>query len=524
MLKRLWLFHPPQAAGDPGHRPSARGIGEARHHAPATGRGGQGMVASVSILIVSLLTVLATGLIAVAFREARIGSSEQTYVQSLYNADAGLEEAKMRLSPTAPAAVQITPVANTAWRAYLLSGHTQAEIQAGLDPTYGKSAASGYTQSESTANYVFLNTVQAAGAISWGWARIAHKVNGAGQIVYLNSVDGTETAASSQTVNGQPVNNSPILQVTVRGVAGVNQREVRLELQPIVQTTTTQTQTTTTVVTDPFGDAAHGSTSLTLSGNAVTDSYNSTNGAYNVNGNKFSNGDVSTDGTAAQTIALSGNAIVNGNAAVGPGANVSSAIHTSGNAVIAGTQSAESSAWNVPLSTIPAGIANQGALSISGNTTMNLPQGVYWFSSISVSGNAKINATGPVKIYVTGNISLSGNGVQTASNNPPNTLIYGTVDPNNANNKCTSVTIDGNASFYGAIYAPAADVTINGASGAAIYGALTAKTVTLNSAAVHWDQALQNIGQITSTVVTTTNTTTYTTTGFKRYLWSESLL
>ena len=193
-------------------------------------------------------------------------------------------------------------------------------------------------------------------------------------------------------------------------------------------------------------------------------------------------------------------------------------------AVTGNITASEASAWNMPLSTIPSGVTNQGALSISGNTTMTLGQGVYWFSSISIAGNAQLVATGPVKIYVTGNISITGNGMTTAGNTPSNMLIYGTVDPNNADNKTEKVDIGGNAAFYGAIYAPGADIKVNGNAGAAIYGAVTGNKVTLDSAALHWDEDLLNLGATTSVVVTTTNTTTYATTGTKRYLWSESLL
>ncbi len=522
MWQHLARFPLPNLAGDSRQPVSAPSTVEDRTCAPHRHGGAPGMVAAVSILIVSLLTVLATGLIAVAFREARIGSNEQTYVQALYNGDSGLEEAKMRLSPTAPAAMKITPVENTSWRAYILSGHTQAEIAAGLDPTYGNSASSGYTQSESTANYSFVNTVQGNNGIQWGWARIQYKVNGAGQIVYLNSVDGTETTASSQTVNGQPVNNYPILQATVRGTQGSAQREVRLELQPIVQTTATQTQTTTTVVTNPFGQAAHAAGTMVLSGNAVTDSFNSNNGPYNVNTNRASNGNIGTDSTAVAAISLTGLAVVNGSASVGPGGNPTTGIVALPGS-ITGTQGTEPSAWNTPLSTIPSGVTNQGALSIAGNTIMNLPMGVYRFSSISITGNAQLRGTGPVKIYVTGNINIAGNGVGTANNAPPNMLIYGTVDPNNSANVTTSVAISGNGNFYGAIYAPQAAISVTG--NGAVFGALTGNTVSFSgNGGLHWDQALQNIGQISSTTVTTTSTTTYSTTGFKRNLWSESLL
>jgi hypothetical protein len=485
--------------------------------------GAPGMVAALSLMIAALLTVLATGLLAMGYRETQIAANEQGHIQALFNGEAGLEEAKMRLSPTAPPGVLITPVANTAWRAYILSGHTQAEIQSGLDPTYGKDPATGYTTAQPTGNYTFANTVQGAGGISWGWARIEYKVNGAGQIVYLNSVDGTETTASSQTVNGSPVNNFPIFLVTVRGVAGRAQREVRLELQPIIQTTTTQTTEETTVVTNPFAEAAHGKDNVTLVGNAITDSYNSNIGAYNVNGNRGNNGNVGTDSVAAAAISLTGNARVNGNAAVGPGGNTSAGISVTENAAITGVQGLEAAAWNLPLSTIPSGVTNQGALSISGTQVMNLPMGVYWFSSISITGNARLQATGPVKIYVTGNVNIAGNGVSTASNKPPNMLIYGTADPNNPANRTTSVSIGGNGNFYGAVYAPEATITAHG--NGAVFGALTGKTVTLNgNGGLHWDEALQNLGAIPSTVVTTTSTTTYSTTGFKRYLWREAVL
>jgi len=146
------------------------------------------------------------------------------------------------------------------------------------------------------------------------------------------------------------------------------------------------------------------------------------------------------------------------------------------------------------------GVAS-GPLTLSGVTNQG---------ALNISGNAQLPATGPVKIYVTGNINIAGNGVTTANNTPPNLLIYGTVDPNNAANKTTSVSVGGNAAFYGAIYAPAADITVDGTAGAAVYGALTGKTATLNSGAVHRDEALENLGATTSVVVTTTNTTSYT--------------
>jgi hypothetical protein len=285
---------------------------------------------------------------------------------------------------------------------------------------------------------------------------------------------------------------------------------ISMEFQPIVSTTTS----TNTVTTDPFSDAAHGVGPVTLSGNATTDSYDSRLGAYNVSGNRGTNGDISTDATANGSVSLGSNNAINGSVLVGPGGNTATAVANGG--TITGTLGTEAATWNMPLSTIPAGVTNQGALSISGNTVRTFSEGTYWFSSLSISGNGRLVTTGAVKIYVTGAINISGNGVGTAGNLPTNLLVYGTVDPTNSANKTTSVAVTGNGNFYGAIYAPAAAITVSG--NGAVYGALTGASVNFSgNGGLHYDEALGNLGRY----VTTTTTTTSTTTGFTRYSWRE---
>ena len=121
-----------------------------------------------------------------------------------------------------------------------------------------------------------------------------------------------------------------------------------------------------------------------------------------------------------------------------------------------------------------------------------------------------------MKIYVTGSVDIGGNGVGTAQNLPPNFLLYGTVDPSNAANKCTSVSIHGNGNFYGAVYAP--DAAVQVAGNGVNYGALTGNTVQINgNGGFHYDEALGNLGRW----VTESVTTAYSTTGFTRYSWRE---
>jgi hypothetical protein len=188
--------------------------------------GPPGVVLVITVLLVGLLLVMAMTMINLASSDYQVATNESKSVQALFNADAGMEEAKMRLSPNAPSISAIPVNTNVTWRGYILSGHSQAEIQAGLDPTYGK-AAPNYTANESTSNYLFYNTVQTGlGAIPWGWARIQHKVDSGGNIVYLDALTGATTTSSSQVVSGVTVYNPPIVVVTAEGIQGPDRKSV----------------------------------------------------------------------------------------------------------------------------------------------------------------------------------------------------------------------------------------------------------------------------------------------------------
>ncbi len=483
--------------------------------------GPPGVALVITVLLVGLLLVMAMTMINLASSDYQIATNESRSVQALFNGDAGIEEAKMRISPNAPSAAAIPVNVNANWRAYILSGHTQAEIQAGLDPTYGKTAPA-YTATESTTNYVYYNTVQTGlGAIPWGWLRIQHQVDNSGNLMYLRADTGVPTTIASQTIGGVTVYNPPILLVTAEGIQGPVRRMISMEFRPTVSTTTTMDY----VATDPFADGVHGRGVITLLGNASTDSYDSRNGAYNVGGNRHLNGDVSTDRTGTGSVDMNGNSTVNGEVLVGPGGNTSTDISLGPNSDITNdpgqpTMGTEAAVRNMPLSQIPAGIPNSGALSISGNSIRDLGTGTYWFTSISITGNALLRVTGAVKIYVSGSIDIGGNGIATAGNLPPNLFIYGTAaDPGSPTvNVCTSVHIHGNGDLYGAVYAPSASITVDG--NGSVFGSLTGNTVRINGsngARFHYDEALGNLGRF----VTTSTSTTYTTTGYTRYSWRE---
>lgn len=232
----------------------------------------------------------------------------------------------------------------------------------------------------------------------------------------------------------------------------------------------------------PFAFSVFSNSSIQMSGNAGTDSYNSSDGLYNA-AHPGTNGDVGSNTTSAHFIALSGNTHINGDVTVGPGGNPSSVIVSSGNAVIEGSQSAASQIRTLNPVVIPSTLNNLGVLSVSGNNTVTLAGGTYWYSSISITGNGKVNFTGAATVYVSGNVSIAGNGFETAQNLPPNL----TVNVQGTHN----VSVSGNGAFYGAIYAPNSGLSISGNGG--IFGAVVGESIQHSgNGKIHYDEALNS--------------------------------
>ncbi|MFH1767729.1 MAG: hypothetical protein ABH858_01025 [Candidatus Omnitrophota bacterium] len=160
----------------------------------------------------------------------------------------------------------------------------------------------------------------------------------------------------------------------------------------------------------PFSYAAFGGTALVMSGNGHTDSYDSSLGPYG-GANVGGNGDVGTNGGVAGAISLSGNATVNGDAATGEGGTV----NISGNAKVNGVTT-DGCDEQFPSITVPASLTSLSSLgnySLGGNNNATLTGSDYKYISLSVSGNADLTISGTVNIYLTSTanaLSTSGNG------------------------------------------------------------------------------------------------------------------
>lgn len=251
------------------------------------------------------------------------------------------------------------------------------------------------------------------------------------------------------------------------------------------------------------GGSGGGSTlAVSMSGQSYTDSYDSSIGRYNVNGNKGSNGDILTNAD----ISVSGQAEINGDAATGADGTFDT------QSAVTGTISHDFSGELVDV-VVPSSLtslSSGGSLSISGQNTRSIASGDYKYSRISVSGQSVLTITGPANIYVTGSISTSGQakiaissastgpvnfyvdgsvsvtgqGIDNATYNPADLFLFGTSSGN--------ISLSGQAGFYGGVYAPNAKLSISGQ--AQLYGSFIGDTISMSGqAAMHYDEALAEV-------------------------------
>lgn len=200
-----------------------------------------------------------------------------------------------------------------------------------------------------------------------------------------------------------------------------------------------------------FEYAVFGDKNVKLNGaSGVIDSYNSDNGNYG-GGNVANNGDVAYDGT-----------------------------YTNNNTTVNGDLSTPNISCQSGTSTV----ASSGTLNITGSSTVTLGAGTYYYDSIKISGTGQLVTTGPVTIYVKGDVDISGKGVATSGNIPANLFLITTA-------KDTNVKVSGSSDFYGIIYAPGSTVTNDSGD---FYGAVITDNFTQNgNGDVHYDESLADM-------------------------------
>lgn len=261
-----------------------------------------------------------------------------------------------------------------------------------------------------------------------------------------------------------------------------------------------------------FNGAAHVNGNISMNGNVLIDSFNSSLGTYQAT-HVNSGGNIGTNADGNGTVTLLGNVDIFGNLSVGPAGNPATTVHATGN-----SQYQSFSAENpIPLPFVnPTPGSSLGAVDATGHTNLTPVPGTY--SSFSASSQGVINlvpgtyvitgdldlsgqsemivpTSGNVIMYVLGNISVGGGSIINPTSRPPALVIY--AGPNT-----TSVSIQGGGDAYFGLYAPAAHVSIVG--NAQIYGGIVADSLSMTgNGGIHFDQALRDLdgggGRITYT-------------------------
>lgn len=229
--------------------------------------------------------------------------------------------------------------------------------------------------------------------------------------------------------------------------------------------------------------------------NVTTDSFDSSDPAYSTGG-KYDptrikdNGDVATNLDLIDSIDI-GNANIKGRVSTGPGGTIrvgsngavgDLAWHNSGHNGIKDGWSSDDMNVSFPDVEVPfsGGAWTPASGSVGGtNYTYVLNGGNYQMSSLSIGSKNKMLITGRAVLYVTGNVSVGGQaeiviapgasldlyvGGSSTDLGGNGVINYGDAKdffyfglPNN-----TSITFGGNGEFTGVIYAPQADVAMNG--------------------------------------------------------------
>ncbi len=288
----------------------------------------------------------------------------------------------------------------------------------------------------------------------------------------------------------------------------------------------TRTLQVTTALSSLFPRAVFTKGAISLGGNAVIDSFNSTNSLYSTSGQydaakAEANAQLGSTEGAAGAISI-GNGLVYGSVDTGPGGTVTIGANgavgdaawdnnSSNQGKIESGHSAADINSSIPDVSLPSmgsaltpgsGVSGgtnytyvlgagtyeiSGALSMAGhqNMVISAPTVLYITGNFSIAGQAYIYVApgGSLQLYVAGStVNMAGNGIVNATQTAGDVAIWGLPT-------CTSLSYAGNANFIGTIFAPEAAVSIAGNGSAS--GAVVAQSFsTVGNGSLHYDEAL----------------------------------
>lgn len=213
-----------------------------------------------------------------------------------------------------------------------------------------------------------------------------------------------------------------------------------------------------------------GANSIKMSSLAQTDSYNSRTGVPGVQG------DVRTNGP----LTMSGLSIVKGNA-------TAASFSLSGGSLITGTQTVSTQPLQFMPIAVPSNLPDLGSITLSSGQVRTLVgPASYKVTNITLNDLGQLlidNTQGPVTLYVSGTVTVSGLGnITVLDPSPEKFALYVTGNG--------QVKFSNAGMFYGVVYAPNSTITLS--SAADFRGAFVGAAVDAKSAArIHYDTALR---------------------------------
>jgi len=256
--------------------------------------------------------------------------------------------------------------------------------------------------------------------------------------------------------------------------------------------------TCTLAIQGPFDFAVFGNSYLWFANGSTFDQYNTDPYTPTLK--------IGTNTTLKAWVTIAHDSQINGDVAVGFGGDPAYVITNHG--TITGNQSAMTAPNTLDSVTVPSSLASMGSLGkLSGGDVT--ASGKY--DKIDLGNKKTITIKGPVTLYVTGDVSL-GNAAQiivdgTTPNSSLTLYLGGNLSSNNNSNinnltqnphnmeifaldSCTKITLKNSSAFYGAIYAPKAEVLSYNSGD--VYGSVIAGSFGLyNTCAFHYDASLR---------------------------------
>ncbi len=441
----------------------------------------RGAVMIVALLVLAVLSLIGAAFLTMGLTDFRIARNDWQFSQALYHGEAGIEEAKYRLSASPPPAEKITvpQTAAATWAWYILSGHTAAQLPT-LDSSYNSINSTHWNNSVQT-------------LIQWGLVKIQPKVDGTGAVVLKDTW--------------------PVLILTAWGEEGTVRRRLQVELQPIVA--------------GKPKTAAFGKKEVKFTGHSCTDSYNSNNGAYGPGNSGGLKGELGTDATTDKKVLLKGHpdgdsGIIKGAVTIGPGGipdqvvtlderdKIDDAVNPK---VKVATTSGEAG-WPI-IPTPPDAVPLVSQLDKNkidmDKGTLVLPEGKYWINELKIRGTARIKTNGNTTLFVKKNVEIKDHAtLEPKDGKPGNLLIYVGAPPYDPlalppdNDDFTDdgytngkVKVGGDGILQAVVIAPDGKLEVKRT--ADFFGSVFAKAVKVsNGGCIHYDEALDFSGSTVS--------------------------